>query len=69
MDKESTSPLSVLPHSPPVPEEPLEINPKSKLACAICGKTFRTHSELDRHMEHMHGNPEKTHLSPHSEKV
>ncbi|MCW4000313.1 MAG: hypothetical protein NWE93_08730 [Candidatus Bathyarchaeota archaeon] len=51
-----------LPNAPPVPEEPLEQMPKSRLACEICGKTFRTHSELDRHLEQIHGHPEKTHV-------
>ena len=57
---------SVPPKSHPIPEEPLDKLPKSLFACEICGKTFRTHSELDRHKEHLHGNPEKTHLSRHT---
>jgi hypothetical protein len=44
-----SSTRSVLPKAPPVPEEPLENMPKSELVCDICGKTFRTHSQLDRH--------------------
>lgn len=56
---------SKIPSAPPVPEEPLEKMPHGQLVCAICGKTFKVHSELDRHMENMHGSPEKTHLSRH----
>ena len=33
--------------------------------CQICGKAFKTHSELDRHMENVHGSPERTHTQPH----
>lgn len=54
-----------IPKAPPVPEEPIDRMAPSPLVCNICGKTFKTHSELDRHMEHMHGHPEKTHLGPH----
>ncbi len=36
-----------------------------KEVCQICGKAFRTHSELDRHVENVHGAPEKTHTRPH----
>jgi hypothetical protein len=60
------SALPKIPKAPPVPEEPLDRMPKSGLACEICGRTFKTHSELDRHLEHMHGTPEKTHLKPHT---
>jgi len=56
-----------IPNAPPVPEEPLEQMPKSRLACEICGKTFQTHSELDRHKEQMHGSPEKTYVGRHRE--
>ena len=38
---------------------------KEKEICEICGKAFKTHAQIDRHMEHMHGNPEKTHTAPH----
>ena len=50
--------------SPPH-DEPVRTTEPSKLDCEICGKTFKTHSELDRHMENVHGNPEKTHTKPH----
>ncbi|MGD6853376.1 MAG: C2H2-type zinc finger protein [Candidatus Bathyarchaeia archaeon] len=56
-----------IPEAPPVPEEPLENMPRSNLVCEICGRVFRTHSELDRHMENMHGQPEKTHIRSHTE--
>jgi len=55
-----------LPKAPPVPEEPLDKRPHGGLICGICGKTFKTHSELDRHMEQMHGQPEKTHIAKHA---
>jgi hypothetical protein len=61
------SALPKIPKAPPVPEEPLENIPRSNLVCEICGKTFRTHSELDRHMESTHGQPEKTHVRRHRE--
>jgi hypothetical protein len=57
---------STLPKAPPVPEEPLDKIAPGPLVCEICGKTFKTHSELDRHMENVHGNPEKTHTHPHA---
>jgi hypothetical protein len=56
---------SVLPKAPPVPEEPTDRMVPGKLVCEICGKVFKTHPELDRHLEHEHGNPEKTHTKPH----
>jgi hypothetical protein len=56
-----------IPQAPPVPEEPLENLPRSNLICEICGRVFKTHSQLDRHLEHMHGHPEKTHIRLHTE--
>lgn len=58
--------LASIPRAPPIPEEPSGKMPPSMLVCEICGKTFKTHSELDRHKEHMHGHPEKTHTQPHA---
>jgi C2H2-type zinc finger len=46
----------------PIPfEEPLRGIEPGKFACQICGKTFKTKSGLDRHMENMHehGTPER----------
>jgi AbrB family looped-hinge helix DNA binding protein len=40
---------STLPKAPPVPEEPLDTMPKGELVCDICGKTFKSHTQLDRH--------------------
>ena len=57
---------SVPPREPPQHEEPIRTTEPSRLACEICGRAFKTHSELDRHMENMHGSPEKTHTRPHS---
>jgi len=57
---------SNLPKAPPVPEEPLDQMAPSLLVCRMCGKTFKTHIELDRHTEQMHGQPEKTHTKPHT---
>ena len=54
-----------IPQAPPVPQEPTDKMPHSSLACGICARVFKTHSELDRHMEHAHGAPEKTHTKPH----
>lgn len=54
-----------LPKAPPVPEEPLDRMVPSSLVCRVCGKIFKTHLELDRHMENMHANPERTHVGPH----
>jgi len=56
-----------LPKAPPVPEEPTDRLVPGPLVCEICGKTFHAHSQLDRHMEQAHGNPEKTHVKPHEE--
>ena len=57
---------SVLPKAPSLHEEPIEGYESMKEVCEICGKKFKTHSELDRHMENIHGNPEKTHTGPHA---
>jgi hypothetical protein len=50
---------STIPRAPPVPEEPLETMPPSNLVCEICGKVFKTHSELDRHKTTAHEIPEE----------
>jgi Zinc-finger double-stranded RNA-binding len=50
---------SVLPKAPPVTEEPLDTMPKSELVCELCGKTFKTHSQLDRHKTTEHEVPEQ----------
>ncbi len=39
----------------PVPEEPRENMPPSRLLCQICGKAFKTHTQVDRHMQTDHG--------------
>jgi hypothetical protein len=57
---------SPLPKAPPLPEEPLRGIEPGKLYCKICRKKFTSKSQLDRHMENMHGTPEKTHVGPHS---
>jgi len=49
-----------------VHEEPVRTLEPSRLECEICGKAFKTHTELDRHLENIHGNPEKTHTGPHA---
>jgi hypothetical protein len=54
-----------VPKAPPLHEEPIEGLQPGKEVCEICGKTFRTHAELDRHLENTHGTPEKTHTKPH----
>jgi len=51
---------------PPTHEEPVRTVEPSRLACEICGKAFKTHTELDRHIENAHGNPEKTHTGTHT---
>lgn len=55
------------PREPPTHEEPVRTLEPSRLQCEICGVAFKTHTELDRHMEHAHGTPEKTHVRPHVE--
>ena len=50
----------------PMHGEPVRTLEPSRLTCEICGRTFKTHSELDRHLESIHGNPEKTHMGPHT---
>jgi hypothetical protein len=66
MEKNPSLPnRSVYPKAPPVPEEPTDTLPRGELVCEICGKVFKTHSQLDRHLENMHGTPEKTHTAPH----
>lgn len=70
MDKTSGSNKnrgSKLPQAPPLHEEPLRGIEAGKLSCRICGKTFTNKTRLTRHMEHMHGTPEKTHTKDHSE--
>jgi hypothetical protein len=57
----------VLSQAPPLHEEPIEGFQPGKEICEICGKAFRTHAELVRHLENAHGNPEKTHTKPHLE--
>jgi len=54
-----------LPKTPPLHEEPIQGRGSEKEICKICGKSFKTHSELDRHVENAHGAPEKTHTGPH----
>jgi hypothetical protein len=56
---------SDLPKGPPLHEEPVAGLVLGKEICRICGKTFKNHSELDRHVENVHGAPEKTHIGPH----
>ncbi|MCW4004384.1 MAG: C2H2-type zinc finger protein [Candidatus Bathyarchaeota archaeon] len=57
---------SILPKMPPSSsQEPLRGVEAGKIVCPICGKTFKTHSQFDRHYESMHGTPEKTHTKPH----
>ena len=51
---------------PPTHEEPVRTTQPSRLRCEICGKAFKTHTELDRHLESVHGNPEKTHTGAHT---
>jgi Zinc finger, C2H2 type. len=57
--------MSVLPKAPPkappVPEEPLENMPAGPLVCDICGKTFKSHSQLDRHKMSEHEKSEEAH--------
>jgi hypothetical protein len=48
-----------LPKAPPVPEEPLDKMAPSPLVCDICGKTFKTHTQLDRHKTTEHEVPEE----------
>lgn len=55
-----------LPKTPPLHEEPIGGSEVGREVCKICGKSFKTHAELDRHMEQMHGAPEKTHTKPHT---
>jgi hypothetical protein len=52
---------STYPHAPPVAEEPLENLPKSELVCDICGKAFKSHSQLDRHKTSEHEKSEEAH--------
>ena len=56
---------SPLPKVPPLHEEPVGGLEAGKELCHICGKTFKTHSQLDKHMEQIHVAPEKTHIGPH----
>jgi hypothetical protein len=35
--------------------------PKSALVCDICGKTFKSHSQLDRHKTSEHEKSEEAH--------
>ena len=48
-----------LPKAPPVPEEPLDKMAPSELVCDICGKIFKTHTQLDRHKTTEHEEPEE----------
>ncbi|HLN89352.1 MAG TPA: C2H2-type zinc finger protein [Candidatus Binatia bacterium] len=49
---------SKLPKVPPLHEEPLRGIVPGKLVCVICGKTFSTKSQLDRHILTQHESPE-----------
>ena len=51
--------MSRIPKAPPVPEEPLENMPRGQLVCEICGKAFKTHTQLDRHKTTEHEIPEE----------
>lgn len=53
---------AILPKAAPLHEEPIRGIEPGKIVCQICGKIFKPHSQLEKHMEHMHGNPEKTHV-------
>ena len=63
--KKTLSPQQRAPE-PPMNEEPMRTVEPSRLECKICGKAFKTHTELDRHLENIHGTPEKNHTGPHS---
>jgi hypothetical protein len=65
MDKQNKT--KSLPKGPPLHEEPIEGRQSGLEVCEICGKRFKTHAELDRHLENAHGNPERTHTKPHLE--
>jgi hypothetical protein len=53
------------PKAPSLHEEPIQGLSSEKEVCKVCGNTFKTHTQLDRHMENEHGNPEKTHIQNH----
>ena len=63
--KKQVKTRSVLPKGPPLHEKPVGGLVLGKEVCRICGKSFKAHSEIDRHMENVHGAPEKTHTGPH----
>ena len=41
---------SILPKAPPLHEEPIGGIEPGEMACEICGKAFKTKSQLDRHL-------------------
>ncbi len=49
---------SILPKAPPLHEEPIQGRQSGEMACEICGKTFKTKSQLDRHLLTEHESPE-----------
>ena len=65
VERKKVKTRSILPKAPPLHEEPIRSLEAGKVVCQICGKTFKTHTQLDRHMEQMHGTPEKTHTKAH----
>jgi predicted transcriptional regulator len=50
---------SIPPKAPPLHEEPLSGIEPGELVCEICGKSFKTKSQLDRHMLTEHELPEE----------
>ncbi|MCW3995613.1 MAG: hypothetical protein NWE98_05630 [Candidatus Bathyarchaeota archaeon] len=49
---------SKLPQAPPLHEEPIRGIEVGKVICQICGKAFKTHAQMDRHMLTEHKSPE-----------
>jgi hypothetical protein len=65
VERKKVKKRSILPKAPPLHEEPIRGIQSGEIVCEICGKTFKTHTQRDRHMEQMHGSPEKTHTQAH----
>lgn len=51
---------STLTKVPPMHEEPIRGTEVGKIECRICGKSLKTESQLKRHKEEAHGNPDRT---------
>jgi hypothetical protein len=58
VERKKVKTRSILPKAPPLHGEPIRGFEPGKEACQICGKPFKTKSQLDRHLLTEHESPE-----------